>query len=106
MPITVAGASVSETVDLSATVIRDDICSTEQGPDQSAIRPVMSYRLFITDSRGRISSIAEEVRGFSDEDAFAKAIEMVGQVNFELWERDRRVATPGHGEREISRPGD
>ena len=106
MSITAVVASVPDAVDAPATVAQDDMRGAQQGPNPNDTGPLTSYRLFVTDSRGRIASMAKEVQGFSDEDAFAKAVEMVGQVNFELWERDRRVATPGHGERDVSRPGD
>ena len=67
---------------------------------------ISSYRLFVTNARGRIDSVAREVLATSDEDALARAVEMVGRVAFELWIGNRRIATPGHGERGPDRSED
>lgn len=65
-----------------------------------------TFRLFVTNGRGRIVAVAHEIRAISDEEAFAKAFEMVGNVPFEVWDGSRRIATVGHGERDANRPGD
>ena len=68
--------------------------------------PTKHYRLFVTNGRGRIDTVAHEIHAASDEDAFAKAREIAGEVPFEVWDGGRRIATAGHGERDANRPGD
>ena len=61
MSITAVVASVPDAVDAPATVAQDDMRGAQQGPNPNDTGPLTSYRLFVTDSRGRIASMAKEV---------------------------------------------
>lgn len=71
-----------------------------------ASQSTKQYRLFVTNGRGRIDTVAHEIQASSDEEAFAKARQRVGDAPFEVWDGSRRIATMGHGERDANRPGD
>ena len=62
-----------------------------------------SYRLYVTDVRGRIDKAALEIAAATDIAALAAAKHLVGEVPFEIWDGARRVQTANHGERSTHR---
>lgn len=69
------------------------------------LEPTTSYRLFKTNARGHIDSVALEIVASSDEDAIAQSKRLLGSLTFELWDGGRRVATEGHRERDSDQFG-
>ncbi len=73
------------------------------GRDPHATIP---YRVFSTNRRGRITSLAQVVEATGDEEAIKVAQELVGSDTAELWRGTQRIALLNGSERDANRPSD